>query len=55
VEEETSDYLKKPMEVMDNAIAAGTWTSFVRPVTAKNEQKFPRNNKSDPIDLKVGE
>lgn len=43
------------MEVMEEAIAGGTWDKFVAPEGSNDDPKFPRNNKSDPVDLKAGE
>lgn len=40
---------------MEAAITAGTWDDFVKPEGPNDPPKFPRNNKSDPVDLKAGE
>lgn len=40
---------------METAISSGEWDRFVRPEGPNDPPKFPRNNKSDTVDLKVGE
>jgi len=40
---------------METAIAEGNFVQFVRPQGKNDDPKFPRNYKSDPIDMKAGE
>lgn len=53
--EATDDYLKTSMDLMEAAIGAGEWSRFVKPEGPNDPPKFPRNNKSEPVDLKAGE